>query len=101
MDRFFTPKNNINLEQNTCIIEGDSKYYSIAAASILAKVSRDAEIERLCDQYPELEQYGLRSNVGYGSLQHRSAIEKLGITNLHRKSFGICKQYLNQVTTII
>ena len=78
----------------TCIVEGDNKYTPIAAASILAKVSRDKYIEGLCDRYENLEQfYNLRKNKGYGTEAHSNGIKRHGITQWHRKSFGICKNY--------
>jgi ribonuclease HII len=78
---------------HSCIIEGDSKFYSIAAASILAKVSHDRYIDKLCEEYPELEKYHIQSNMGYGSANHIQAIKDYGISRFHRKSFGICKDY--------
>jgi ribonuclease HII len=73
---------------------GDNKYTSIAAASILAKVSRDKYIDELCVQNPELiEHYGIDSNKGYGSKKHMDGIKKYGITKWHRKTFGICKEF--------
>ena len=76
------------------ITKGDDKYFSIAAASILAKYSRDKYIYDLCDQYPALdERYCLRKNKGYAAKAHREGIEKYGITDLHRKTFGICKRF--------
>jgi ribonuclease HII len=73
---------------------GDNKYTSIAAASILAKVSRDKYIEELCIQNPELiERYSIDSNKGYGSKKHMEGINKYGISKWHRKTFGICKQF--------
>jgi len=73
---------------------GDNKYTSIAAASILAKVSRDKYIDELCEQNPELiEHYGIDSNKGYGSKKHIDGIKQYGITKWHRKTFGICKEY--------
>ena len=78
--------------QTICIIEGDNKYASIAAASILAKVERDQYIENLCDNYPKLEEYyGLRKNKGYGTKQHRLGIDIYGITSYHRLSYKPCK----------
>lgn len=78
----------------TCIESGDNSYCSIAAASILAKVERDTYIEEMCASYPELDiHYGLRKNKGYGTKQHIEGIQKYGISDWHRKSFGICKQY--------
>lgn len=89
-------KDYYNKERNqrishSCIIKGDSNFTSIAAASILAKVSRDKYVEEICDRYPILDEYyGLVSNKGYGSKQHMDGIKKYGITKYHRKSFGIC-----------
>ena len=77
-----------------CITSGDNKYASIAAASILAKVERDKYIKELCVQYPELiTNYKIDSNKGYGAKVHLDGIKKYGITQFHRKTFGICKQY--------
>jgi ribonuclease HII len=69
-----------------CIIKGDGKYASIAAASILAKTHRDEYMTQLHDQYP---QYNWMSNKGYGTVAHRAAIEQFGLTPHHRKSFSI------------
>jgi len=66
------------------IVAGDSKFISIASASILAKVSRDNLMERLGKKYSE---YLIFKNKGYGTREHLSLIKKNGITNLHRKSF--------------
>lgn len=77
-----------------CIEGGDNKYCSIAAASILAKVERDNYIDELCEKYPELiEKYDLQNNKGYGTKKHIDGIKKYGITEWHRKSFGLCKNY--------
>ena len=78
---------------HTCIEKGDNLYTPIAAASILAKVERDKYIEKMCDDFPNLdERYGLRKNKGYGTKQHMDGLKKYGITKWHRKTFGICKQ---------
>mgnify|MGYP001423734295 CR=1 FL=1 len=66
------------------IVSGDSKFISIASASILAKVSRDNLMERLEKEYSG---YLICKNKGYGTREHLSLIKKNGITNLHRKSF--------------
>jgi len=66
------------------IVSGDSKFISIASASIIAKVSRDNLMERLEQKYPG---YLLLKNKGYGTREHLSLIKENGITNLHRKSF--------------
>jgi len=74
---------------------GDNKYTAIAAASILAKVERDKYIEKLCDENPELsEHYGIDSNKGYGAKVHIDGIKQHGITIWHRRTFGICKNYV-------
>jgi len=75
-----------------CLPGGDNKYVSIAAASILAKVERDRYIEELCGQHPELEEYGMPSNRGYGSAQHMDALKKIGPTEFHRMSYKCCVQ---------
>jgi ribonuclease HII len=74
---------------------GDNKFTSIAAASILAKVERDKYIHELCEENPELiERYGIDSNKGYGSKKHMDGIKTYGITKWHRRTFGICKNYM-------
>ena len=74
---------------------GDNAYASIAAASILAKVSRDEYIMELCKEHPELqEKYDLENNKGYGTQKHMEGIKKYGISHWHRRSFGICKEYV-------
>jgi ribonuclease HII len=76
----------------TTIEQGDGKYASIAAASILAKYERDKYITELCEEYPELvTRYGLNTNMGYGTAAHLRGIQEYGITQWHRKSFGRCK----------
>lgn len=80
--------------KHVCIEGGDNKYSCIAAASILAKVARDAYIEELCNEHPELsERYNIDSNKGYGAKKHLDGIKEHGITKWHRKTFGICKKY--------
>ena len=80
---------------HVCIEKGDNTYSAIAAASILAKVERDKYIQQLCDENPTLdEHYSLRSNKGYGAAKHMDGIKKHGITKWHRKTFGICRQYV-------
>lgn len=74
-----------------CIIKGDSKIGSIAAASILAKDYRDNLMKRLHDDHPE---YGWNTNVGYPTITHRKAIENVGITIYHRRTFNVKKVQL-------
>lgn len=71
---------------HSCIIKGDSKYMSIAAASILAKTTRDAYMEKIHLEYP---MYNWKQNKGYPTKEHRAAIKKYGITKYHRKSFQL------------
>lgn len=66
------------------IIKGDALSYSIGAASIIAKVYRDKLMADYAEIYP---QYGFESNVGYGSKAHMQAIERFGLTPIHRRSF--------------
>ena len=73
----------VNIDQKS-IIKGDSKSISIAAASILAKVTRDSLMYEYDKMYPE---YGFASHKGYGTDQHYKAIREYGITPIHRKSF--------------
>ena len=97
VDHILVDGTNFNKYSNvpyTCIVKGDDKYYSIAAASILAKVEHDWYIENLCKNNPELdEKYDLLNNMGYGTKKHMESIKKYGTTIYHRKSFGICKFY--------
>ena len=72
-----------------CIVKGDAKYQSIAAASILAKTYRDEYMEKLHRKYP---QYGWISNKGYPTNKHRSAIKEFGPTKYHRTSFTLIKE---------
>ena len=99
---YFKPITYLNKASNkiesfpyTTIEGGDNKYASIAAASILAKVERDKYIDELCVENPTLsEYYGIDSNKGYGAKRHIDGIKEHGITIWHRRSFGICKNYV-------
>ena len=71
---------------HTCIVKGDGKYLSIAAASILAKTYRDDYMDKLAEEYP---QYDWQSNKGYPTRKHREAIKQYGITPYHRKSYNL------------
>ncbi|MCX6252659.1 MAG: ribonuclease HII [Bacteroidetes bacterium] len=77
----FRPYKNI---PHICIIKGDDKYLSIAAASVLAKTNRDDYMIRIHSEFP---QYNWSGNKGYGTLVHREAIARYGMTLYHRKSF--------------
>jgi ribonuclease HII len=69
-----------------CIVKGDGKYASVAAASILAKTYRDEFMYALHHEFP---QYGWNKNKGYGTLQHRRAINEHGLCKYHRMSYNI------------
>lgn len=73
------------------IVKGDSKYMSIAAASVLAKNQRDLYMERIHEEYP---MYNWKKNKGYPTEEHREAIRKYGITPYHRKSFRLLPDQL-------
>lgn len=75
-----------------CVIKGDGKYMSIAAASILAKTHRDRFMTNAAQQYPG---YGWETNAGYPTKKHRDAIRALGVTPLHRKSFRLLPEQLD------
>jgi ribonuclease HII len=77
--------------RHECIIKGDGKFLSIAAASVLAKTHRDELMYKLANQYPE---YGWITNVGYPTNEHREGIKKLGITPFHRKTFQLLPSQL-------
>ncbi|WP_230226970.1 ribonuclease HII [Allobaculum mucilyticum] len=75
------------------IVKGDSKSISIAAASILAKVSRDRYMEALDEEYP---QYGLKSHKGYPTRKHLDAIAQYGVQPFYRRSFGPVARILEE-----
>ncbi len=83
-------KLNIDIPQ-TSIIKGDAKSESIAAASIVAKVTRDRMMIELDKEHPE---YDFKHNKGYGTKKHIEAIEKYGILKEHRKTFAPCDKYV-------
>lgn len=82
IDGLFAP--NVSIPCQT-IVKGDGLIYQISAASIIAKVWRDTEMERMDELYPG---YGFAQHKGYGTAQHRHALEKLGLCPIHRKSFN-------------
>jgi ribonuclease HII len=75
---------NLSYDQ-MAIVDGDTKSAAIAAASILAKVTRDRYMRRIADRHPE---WDFHTNVGYSTPEHRAAIRSHGITPLHRRSFA-------------
>jgi ribonuclease HII len=81
-------RHHINIPSRS-IVKGDLWSEQIGAASIVAKVFRDNQMEFYHDIWPE---YGLQKHKGYGTKYHREAISEHGITYMHRKTFGICKE---------
>ena len=77
---------------HACIIKGDAKYQSIAAASILAKTKRDEIMENLHDEFPV---YQWKKNKGYPTKEHREAIKKYGPCKYHRMSFRLLPNQLS------
>ncbi len=75
----------------TCMIKGDGRFFSIAAASVLAKTYRDDYMAEIHLKYP---QYDWNKNKGYPTLKHRECIKKHGITCFHRKSFRLLDEQL-------
>ncbi|WP_250432941.1 ribonuclease HII [Hanstruepera flava] len=84
----FKPVNGIPF---STIVKGDSKYLSIAAASVLAKTYRDAYMEEIHEEFP---MYNWKQNKGYPTKEHREAIKQYGITKYHRKSFRLLPEQL-------
>ena len=74
------------------IIQGDGKYLSIAAASVLAKTYRDAYMKKIHEEFP---MYNWKQNKGYPTKEHRAAIREFGITKYHRKSFRLLPEQYN------
>ena len=81
-----------NETEHHCIIKGDGKYLSIAAASILAKTYRDDLMKKLHLEHP---QYHWENNKGYPTKSHRAAIKKIGVSQYHRKSFRLLPEQLS------
>jgi len=84
----FRPQTNIPF---TCMIKGDGRFLSIAAASVLAKTYRDDFMETIHAEFPA---YDWRKNKGYPTQKHRDAIRKYGITKHHRKTFRLLNEQL-------
>ena len=80
---------------HACIVQGDGKYYSIAAASILAKTYRDDFMRNIANQHPE---YDWGSNKGYPTVKHRNAVLKHGFSPYHRRTFRVTDPQLDLFT---
>lgn len=89
VDGNMTMRNNF---PQTAIVKGDSKVLSIAAASIIAKVTRDRLMKRLDETYPG---YGLAGHKGYPTKKHRELIKELGPSPIHRKTFGGVREFVS------
>ena len=87
----FTPYREIN---HSCIVKGDSKYMSIAAASVLAKTYRDDLMQKLHEEYP---MYEWLKNKGYPTKQHRAVIKEFGACEYHRKTFKLTDDWQVEV----
>jgi ribonuclease HII len=81
----------LNSIPNTSIVKGDSKFLSIAAASVLAKTYRDEYMNRIHDEFP---MYNWKQNKGYPTKEHREAIRKYGVTKYHRMTFRLLPEQL-------
>jgi ribonuclease HII len=81
-----------------CIVKGDGSYASIAAASVLAKTYRDEYMENL---HKKFQMYYWNKNKGYGTREHRTAIDVHGLCRYHRKSFNIWPDFENGDVSII
>lgn len=84
----FRPQNKIPF---TCMIKGDGRFFSIAAASVLAKTYRDDFMEKIHNEFPD---YEWSKNKGYPTKKHRDAIRKFGVTKYHRKTFRLLNEQL-------
>ena len=76
---------------HSCIVKGDAKFMSIAAASVLAKTYRDEYMNRIHEEFP---MYNWKQNKGYPTQEHREAIRKYGVTKYHRMSFRLLPEQL-------
>ncbi|MBK3517952.1 ribonuclease HII [Carboxylicivirga marina] len=78
--------------EHTCVVKGDGKYLSIAAASVLAKTHRDDYMEKMHEQYPH---YAWDKNKGYPTKAHRAGIKEHGISPFHRKTFRLLDEQMS------
>lgn len=79
--------------ETACLVKGDARSLSIAAASVIAKVTRDRIMTELATRYPG---YGWERNAGYGTAEHIAALDRLGVTPAHRKSFAPVRKILSR-----
>jgi ribonuclease HII len=88
---YIPPGEDEDMIEYECVLQGDAKYLSIAAASIIAKDYHTKLINRLVDDNPRLMLYDIKKNKGYGTKNHLTALKMHGLSDFHRKTFGICK----------
>jgi ribonuclease HII len=88
---YVPPGEDEDMIEYECVLQGDSKYLSIAAASIIAKDYHTKLINKLVEDNPKLMLYDIKKNKGYGTKNHINALKIHGLSEFHRKTFGICK----------
>ena len=88
---FFLPEIVLTEQEERTIIKGDAKSISIAAASVIAKVTRDRIMDELDEKYP---MYGFKKHKGYVTKLHLEMLVKYGVREVHRRSFGPVKKFL-------
>ena len=89
---YVPPGEDADIIEHECIPKGDATYLSIASASIIAKDYHTKLINKMVEDNPILLKYDINKNKGYGTKNHLLALNKHGISEFHRKTFGICKQ---------
>ena len=87
---YVPPGEDEDMIEYECVLQGDSKYLSIAAASIIAKDYHTKLINKLVEDNPKLMLYDIKKNKGYGTKNHINALKIHGLSEFHRKTFGIC-----------
>lgn len=88
---YVPPGEDEDMIEYECVLQGDAKYLSIAAASIIAKDYHTKLINKLVEDNPKLMLYDIKKNKGYGTKNHLNALKIHGLSEFHRKTFGICK----------
>ena len=88
---YLPPGEDEDMIEYECVLQGDAKYLSIAAASIIAKDYHTKLINKMVDDNPRLMLYDIKKNKGYGTKNHLTALKIHGLSEFHRKTFGICK----------
>lgn len=88
---YIPPGEDAEMIEYECVLQGDATYLSIAAASIVAKDYHTKLINKLVEDNPILMRYDIKKNKGYGTKNHLAALKTHGLSEFHRKTFGICK----------